>query len=93
MSKAHRIIIKPIVTEKSMGESERVHAWSFQVPVDANKIEIGKAVEELFNVRVDSVRTVLMKGKRKRNRFRMGKRPNWKKAIVKLHPDDRIEIL
>ena len=93
MATAHNIIIKPVVTEKSMAESERVNAWTFRVPLSANKSEIKKAIEKLYSVRVLGVRTVLQKGKAKRTRFRIGHRPDWKKAIVKLHPEDRIELI
>src|SRR3954452_13372328 len=91
---AHQIILAPLVTEKGTHQSTNEHhnAYSFVVNLWANKTQIKKAVEELFNVRVLAVRTALKLGKKKRYRFRQGKLSNWKKAIVKLHADDKIEF-
>src|ERR1700686_954879 len=91
---AHQVILSPLVTEKGPNKSTHQHhnAYSFQVNLWANKIQIKAAVEELFNVRVEKVRTQLRLGKRRRYRFRQGRLSNWKKAIVKLHPDDKIEL-
>ena len=90
----HQVILTPLVTEKGTHQSTHLHhnAYSFQVNLWATKIEIKKAVEELFNVRVEKVRTQLRLGKKKRYRFRVGRLSNWKKAIVKLHPEDKIEF-
>jgi len=90
----HQIILAPLVTEKGTHQSTNEHqnAYSFQVNLWANKIEIKQAVQELFNVRVLAVRTQLRLGKRRRYRFKMGRLSNWKKAIVKLHPEDKIEF-
>ena len=68
--------------------------YTFRVHPDASKPEIHDAVEAIFSVRVTNVNTLNRKGKRKRNRrsFSMGKRPDTKRAIVTLHPDDRIEL-
>src|SRR5450755_2431590 len=87
---AHQVILSPLVTEKGTHQSTHVHhnAYSFQVNLWANKTQIKAAVEELFNVRVEKVRTQLRLGKVRRYRSRMGRLSNWKKAIVKLHPDD-----
>src|SRR5438477_10683959 len=91
----HQVILSPLVTEKGTHQSthKNHNAYSFQVNLWASKTEIKHAVEELFNVRVDKVRTQLRLGKKRRYRFRQGKLSNWKKAIVKLHPDDKIEFL
>jgi len=91
---AHQIILSPLVTEKGTHQSTHQHhnAYSFQVNLWANKTQIKAAVEELFNVRVEKVRTQLRQGKKRRYRFRQGRLSNWKKAIVKLHPDDKIEF-
>lgn len=79
----HNIMIRPIVTEKS--EAQKVlRAYAFVVARDANKVEIRRAVEKIWDVQVAEVRTMLVKGKRKRLRFARGRRPDWKKAIVKL---------
>lgn len=90
----HQIILAPLVTEKGTHQSTNEHqnAYSFQVNLWATKIEIKHAVQELFNVRVLKVRTQLRLGKRRRYRFKVGKLSNWKKAIVKLHPEDKIEF-
>jgi len=91
---SHQVILGPLVTEKGTHQSTHANhnAYAFQVNLWANKIEIKKAVEELFNVRVEKVRTQLRMGKKRRYRFRVGRLSNWKKAIVKLHPEDKIEF-
>ena len=90
----HQIVLSPLVTEKGTHQSthKNHNAYAFQVNLWAIKPEIKKAVEELFSVRVLSVRTQLRLGKKRRRGNRMGKLSNWKKAIVKLHPDDKIEF-
>ena len=90
----HQVILRPLVTEKGTHQSSNEHhnAYSFQVNLWATKTEIKAAVMELFNVRVDSVRTQLRLGKKRRFKFKLGKESNWKKAIVKLHKDDRIDF-
>ena len=91
---AHQVILSPLVTEKGTHQSTNEHhnAYSFQVNLWANKTQIKAAVQELFNVRVLAVRTQLRLGKMKRYRFKVGRLSNWKKAIVKLHAEDRIEF-
>lgn len=91
---AHQVILSPMVTEKGTHQSMKEHhnAYTFQVNLWATKTEIKKAVQELFHVRVEKVRTQLKLGKTKRYKFRTGKLSNWKKAIVKLHADDKIEF-
>jgi large subunit ribosomal protein L23 len=90
----HQVILGPLVTEKGTHQSTNEHhnAYAFQVNLWATKPEIKNAVEELFNVRVEAVRTQLRLGKRRRYRWKFGKLSNWKKAIVKLHKDDKIEF-
>ncbi len=90
----HQIVLRPLVTEKGTHQSTNEHhnAYSFEVNPWANKDQIKKAVQDLFNVRVVAVRTQNRMGKSRRYRFRLGKLPNWKKAIVKLHKEDRIEF-
>jgi large subunit ribosomal protein L23 len=87
------IILRPVVSEKSY-ESYDANVYTFEVAPDANKIEIKKAVEEIFGVRVTNVNTLNRQGKRKRNRRdgKVGKRPDRKRAIVSLAEGDRIEI-
>ena len=88
----YSIIIRPVVTEKSMMLKDSQNKVSFEVHPKANKQEIKEAVEKLFNVKVQKVNTINVKGKRKRwGRFE-GRKKNWKKAIVTLRPGDRIEL-
>ena len=91
---AHQIILSPLVTEKGTHQSTHQHhnAYSFQVNLWATKEQIKHAVQELFNVRVEKVRTQMRHGKKRRYRFRVGRLANWKKAIVKLHGEDKIEF-
>jgi len=90
----HQVILRPLVTEKGTHQSTHEHhnAYSFQVNLWATKDQIKAAVQELFNVRVEKVRTQMRLGKKRRYRFRFGRLSNWKKAIVKLHGEDRIEF-
>ncbi|MDM8542219.1 50S ribosomal protein L23 [Desulfococcaceae bacterium HSG7] len=88
----YQIIIKPLDTEKTRIQKEISNQISFQVARSANRIEIRKAVEQLFKVRVMSVCTMQMKGKKKRRGRIVGKRKDWKKAIVRLMPGERIEF-
>src|ERR1700756_2934218 len=83
---AHQIILWPLVTEKGTHQSTHEHhnAYSFQVNLWATKDQIKAAVQDLFNVRVEKVRTQMRVGKKRRYRFRYGRLSNWKKAIVKL---------
>lgn len=87
---SHQVIKRPLVTEKGMHASERLNAYSFEVHPLATKHDIKRAVEELWEVRVDEVRTQNRKGKPRRHRMALGRTRNWKKAVVKLHDEDRI---
>ncbi len=87
----HRIIIGPVETEKSNLQREKNNQVSFEVAPDANRVEIKKAVEKLFNVRVKSVNTMHVRGKTRRRGRYVGKTRRWKKAIVTLAPGSRIE--
>jgi large subunit ribosomal protein L23 len=80
---AQDIIIKPIITERSMGGLQE-NKYTFKVAKNANKIEIAKAVEELFDVKVASVNTMNVRGRAKRVGLNRGVTPSWKKAIVTL---------
>ncbi|MCX5806803.1 MAG: 50S ribosomal protein L23 [Proteobacteria bacterium] len=86
------IIIKPIITEKSSFLKETGNQYVFEVQRDTNKIEIKKAIEKLFKVKVVSVQVAKMQGKTKRVGKFSGKKPDWKKAVVKLSPKDKIAI-
>ena len=89
MKTAYDIIKRPIITEQSMSETE-LKKYTFEVAKDANKIEIAKAVEEIFGVKVDKVNTINMDGKKKRLGAQpAGRRPSWKKAVVKLTADSK----
>lgn len=88
MRNPHDIIIKPLVTEQSMdGMAER--KYSFKVDRNANKTEIKKAIEKIFDVKVEKTNTLNMTGKVKRMGRNEGKRANWKKAIVTLTEDSK----
>jgi large subunit ribosomal protein L23 len=92
MREARDIIKKPLVTEKSTAMMEE-RKYAFQVDPKANKVEIKKAVEELFKVKVKSVNTLHVTGKMKRMGVHVGRRPSWKKAIVTLEEGSKpIEI-
>lgn len=84
------IIIRPIISEKSTLRKEKNRVLCFKVNKRANKIEIKKAVEELFKVRVENVRTENVLGKIKRWGRYSGKRPDWKKAYVKLKEGEKM---
>jgi large subunit ribosomal protein L23 len=87
-SNPHDIIIRPIISEKSMDQIAD-NKYTFVVAKDANKIQIKEAIEEIFNVKVEKVNTMNMLGKKKRMGRFEGQRPNWKKAIVKLTPGSK----
>lgn len=84
MSDPHSIIIKPLLTEKNLIAKDRHRTVSFRVAPHANKIEVAKAVEAIFGTKVEGVRLVNVLGKTKRVGRSEGKRPDWKKAYVKI---------
>ncbi|MBI3634802.1 MAG: 50S ribosomal protein L23 [Candidatus Rokubacteria bacterium] len=87
------IIVRPLMTEKSMRQKEEQNTVTFRVKPDANKVEIRAAVESVFNVKVASVRTASFEGKMKRMGKHQGRRSDWKKAIVTLQPGHKIELV
>jgi large subunit ribosomal protein L23 len=87
----YRLIRRPRVTEKSLRQVERQRAYPFEVAAKANKVEIREAVEHLFKVKVERVRTANHEGKLKRVGRWVGRRPGWKKAIVTLKEGYAIE--
>jgi len=89
---SQKIIIRPIVTEKTHGLRDTMNQIVFEVHREANRIQIAKAIEDLFKVRVLVVNTMQVKGKRKRRGRIMGKRRDWKKAIVTLAAGDKVEF-
>src|SRR3954451_4764513 len=88
----YQVVIRPLITEKATHISERHNAYTFEVNPLATKTEIKSAVETLFNVKVLDVRTQTRRGKARRYRLKVGRMRNWKKAIVALHEDCRIDF-
>ena len=86
------LIKRPLITEKTNIQKDVSNQVTFEVDRRANRIEIKKAVENLFKVNVVSVRTMQVKGKRKQRGRIIGKRRDWKKAVVTLRPGERIEF-
>ena len=90
----HQVVLRPVITEKGTHQSthENHNAYSFEVNLWATKEQIKHAVQEWFGVRVLKVRTQMRQGKKRRYRSRVGQMSDWKKAIVKLHSEDKIEF-
>ena len=88
----HQVIVKPLVTEKGMHKSTRNNAYAFEINRLATKEDVKKAVETLFEVKVLKVATQNRKGKARRTRFRLGMTKDWKKAIVTLDSESRINF-
>ena len=94
MRQSADIIKRVLLTEKGTRLSEEQNKYLFRVTKDANKVEIKRAVEELFNVRVMAVNTMCRKGKKKRQRTaHFGTTAAWKRAVVTLHADDSINLI
>ena len=87
------VLLRPLMTEKSMQQKDDLNAVTFQVAVDANKVEIRQAVERVFNVKVADVRTANREGKWKRMGRFEGRRASWKKAVVTLMPGHKIDLV
>jgi large subunit ribosomal protein L23 len=87
----YQVIVSPVVTEKATRLNE-ISQVTFRVALDATKPEIKAAVEKLFDVKVEAVNTVVMKGKTKRFRGREGQRSDWKKAMVRLQAGQTIDL-
>ena len=88
----HQIILRPLVTEKGVHRSQRYNQYSFEVNPLADKDDIRAAIEQLFDVKAIKIRTQNRKGKPRRYRFRQGSTKSWKKAIVTLGSEDRIDF-
>ncbi|MFQ5861783.1 MAG: 50S ribosomal protein L23 [Candidatus Brocadiales bacterium] len=88
----HRIIKRPLQTEKSVTDRDKNNSYHFEVDKRANKIQIKQAVETLFNVRVRGVKTLQKRSKPKRTRFGPVKIHAWKKAVVTLEEGDTIDL-
>lgn len=94
--KTRSVILKPLYTEKMADQQEFLNKYSFQVATSANKIEIKKEIETKFDVKVASVNTMNMVGKKRQQLTRkgrfVGRRPSWKKAVITLEPDYKLEL-
>ena len=88
----HQVILRPLVTEKGVHRSTRQNQYAFEVNPLADKDTVRHAIEELFEVTVTKVRTQNRKGKPRRHRFRKGQTKRWKKAMVTLDPEHRIDF-
>lgn len=89
---AHQIVLKPLVTEKAVDQQHQNKYW-FAVQVTANKTQIRKAIEEIYQVHVRQVHTLRVGGKERRIRYKMFEMPDWKKAAVTLAPGERIDVI
>ena len=92
MPTIHRTIVRPLITEKSSAAYQDRGEYTFEVHPDATKPQIRSAIEQLFGVKVTGVWTSNVRGKERRMGTSVGRRPNWKKAIVTLREGDTIEI-
>jgi large subunit ribosomal protein L23 len=90
---ARHVLLRPLMTEKTMQQKETLNTVAFRVRPDANKVEIRVAVERAFNVKVTAVRTATYEGKLKRMGRFQGRRADWKKAIVTLAPGHKIDLV
>lgn len=89
MKAAQDIILAPVITEKSMTGARDEKKFTFKVAKTANKIEIAKAIEQLFKVQVAKVNTMHVRGQKRRMGRNEGYTPSWKKAVVTLRPDSK----
>jgi len=92
MMDTRQIVRRALITEKGSVLREAANQVTFEVHPDANKIEIKRAIETIFSVKVGEVRTLQVRGKVRRQGRYVGKRADWKKAIVTLQPDQKIEL-
>lgn len=88
----YQVVLRPLITEKATHLSEHRNAYTFEVNPLATKTEIKNAIEALFNVKVADVRTQNRRGKTRRHRLKVGRMRNWKKAIVALPEEHRIDF-
>ncbi len=92
MAELHDILIRPILTEKTTTVQSADNVYTFEVGESANKLQIKNAVQNLFGVQVEDVRTIVVRGKTKRFGWHFGKRSNWKKAYVRLADGDSLNF-
>ena len=88
----YTLIKRAVVTEKASDDTAGRNAYHFRVPTDASKVEIRETVERLFEVRVLSVNTMVVRGKERRRGYTAGRKPNWKKAMVTVTEGQTIDI-
>ncbi|MDP8219582.1 MAG: 50S ribosomal protein L23 [Candidatus Theseobacter exili] len=93
MKPSHQIIMHPVISEKGTELAEKNNQYVFSVGKSANKIEIKKAIQDIYNVTVLKVNTMNVQGKKKRVRAQEGRTSSWKKAIVTLKDGDKIEYV
>jgi large subunit ribosomal protein L23 len=93
LDRAYQVIKKPVMTEKASDAMQARNAYTFRVPMDANKIEIRHSIERLFDVKVLSVNTLIQRGKWRRRGQSVGQAKNWKKAVVALAEGSTIDVL
>lgn len=88
----YKIVVRPLITEKGTHQSSANNAYAFAVLPEANKVQIKRAIQEIYGVRVLGVRTSNRRGKPRRAGLRWGRTKHWKKAVVVLHADDHIDL-
>ncbi|HEY7838571.1 MAG TPA: 50S ribosomal protein L23 [Terriglobales bacterium] len=90
MRTKYEVIKRPIITEKGLGVKDSLHTLVFEVNPHASKVEIREAVQAIFKIKVESVRTLGVLGKERRRGRLVGRRPDWKKAYVKLRAGEKM---
>jgi large subunit ribosomal protein L23 len=90
--RVYKVLLGPHISEKAATVADASNQVAFRVATDATKLEVKAAVEKLFNVKVDAVRLLNVKGKTKRNRFGLSRRSSWKKAYVRLEQGQEIDF-
>lgn len=93
MSELYNVLKRPLLTEKGTDLKEALNKYLFEIDKRANKIQVKNAVEKIFKVKVDAVHTICVKGKLKRVGRNLGKRSDWKKAVVTLKAGEKIEFI
>ncbi len=88
---ANDIIVKPVISEKTTEMMEH-NKYVFQVAMNANKLQINQAIKDIYGVKPKKVNVMIVRGKNKRLRFRIGRTSAWKKAIITLKPGEKIEV-
>ena len=88
----YEVVVRPLVTEKSTHQAGTRNAYAFEVHPEANKFQVKDAIEKIYDVKVLEVRTSLRRGKPRRTGWVQSRTKHWKKAVVVLHPDYRIDL-